>query len=161
MENTDRVSLLAAIQAGRAAFDTLLGQFAADELETAYPPDGWSVKDMMAHIAYWENYALGRLQEAADGSTPQLLGELTDEALDRINQAVLDAGPAQPLAAVQADYARVYQELWTMLQTLPDATDDPWWDLWPGPDAPLNLIRYNTTDHYEEHASDLRRWLDD
>ncbi|MFC1959895.1 DinB family protein [Chloroflexota bacterium] len=158
METYDKQALLEKVRTGRAAFDALLGQFPTDGLLTAYPPDGWSVKDMMAHIAFWEDYALGRFQDAAAGKSPQA-DELSNEDLDRINQAILDADPARTLAAVQEDYECVHQELWAALQALPDTADDPWWDLWPQRDLPLNLMGYNTYDHYEEHALDLRRWL--
>lgn len=159
MEPIDKKTLLENVRAGREAFDALLDQFSADGLEIAYPPDGWSVKDMMAHMTFWEQYALDRLQEAANGQTPQLLGDVTDEDLNRINQGILDNGPNQALDDVQAAYARTHQELVVLLDALPEASDALWWDLWPSRQVPLNVIGYNTTDHYEEHAADLRRWL--
>lgn len=157
MESYNKAALLEKVRASRADFEALLGQFPRDGLESAYPPDGWSVKDMMAHIAHWDAHALVRFQAAAAGVKPEP-DTLTDADLDRINQELLDAGPTRPLHTVQASYAQVYQDLWAALQAMPTSATDPWWDLWTG-DAPLDLIGYCTYQHYADHANDLRRWL--
>lgn len=160
MEAYDKLALLEKIQAGRAGFDALLARFPADGLESSYPPVGWSVKDMLGHITYWENITRQYFHTAANGVRPGV-PNLTNDDLDRINGEVLRVNQKRPLAEMQADYTQVYQELWPLLAAMPEDEVDPWWNLWPHSTTPLDWIGYTTYGHYEEHAADLRRWLNE
>jgi hypothetical protein len=152
---------LARIRAGRAELEAALARFDDARLADPFPPDGWSVKDVMAHIAFWEGYARARLHEASQGQAPQLLGDITQADVDRINQGALDAGRQQFLVAVQDDFRRAHAGLLAEIAAIPEDPDDPWWTLWPDRELPWLIIQYNTTDHYAEHLADVRRWLAD
>lgn len=158
-ENMDKPTMLKLVHEGWQAFQEVLARFDDAQMVQAYPPDGWSVQDMMAHISYWETYAWQRLQEADRGEKPEFGGVFDDERLNRLNQEVLDAGRTRSLSDVKAEFERVHQGLVTELERLPEDPDDPWWALWPKPEVPWQVIVYNTADHYAEHLVDLRKWL--
>lgn len=151
--------ILERARASRQQFEAILARFDDDQMAIAHDPDGWSVKDMLAHITYWESFALTRLQQATHGRTPELFGHADDEQIDAVNQAALEAGRAKPLDQVKAEFAQVHADLLAAIEAIPAAEDDPWWSLWPEPHTPKRLIFYNTYDHYDEHLADLRTWL--
>lgn len=157
---TPKGTTLQRVRAGRATLEALLARFSEAQRVESHPPDGWSVQDVLAHIAFWENYVLQRLQEAARGEAPQLYGELAEDELNRINQRALEAGRARPLDEVQDAFQRVFRDLWAALQALPEEPGDEWLALWPDPDLPWQIIASNTFDHYEEHMADLRAWAE-
>ena len=155
----DKSTMLRLTRDGWAELSAFLAQCGEAQLKAAHPPDGWSIQDMLAHIAFWENYALLRLREAGRGEKPRLHGNITEADLNRINQEVLTAGRQQTLAEVRANSQRIHQELWVELEALPEAQNSAWWSLWPDAEAPCRLIQYNTSDHYAEHLADARKWL--
>ncbi len=148
------------VRAGRAPLDALLAPLTEGQITTAHPPDGWSIKDVMAHIAFWEDYACQRLSEATRGEKPQLLGDIDEAELNRINQEALEAGRAQTMDAVRAAFDRAHRDLLAAVDAVPDDEADPWWGLWPSPVMPRRVIVYNTFDHYAEHLADIQRWLE-
>lgn len=155
----DKPTLLRRMNETREQLIVFLAKFDADQMIEVHPPDGWSIKDAMAHITFWEKYALERYQEVARGEKPQLFGDITQDDVDRINQQALEAGRALSLKEVQTAFDRVYQELWAVVQTIPENPDDAWWGLWPTPELPWQLIAYNTFEHYPEHMESIRRWV--
>lgn len=147
------------VREGRAALDARLAPLSEAQITTAHPPVGWNIKDVMAHIAFWEDYACQRLSEATRGEKPRLLGDIDEAEVDRINQEALEAGRARSLDAVQADFARTHRDLLAAIDAVPDDESDPWWGLWPDTVVPRRVIVYNTYDHYAEHLADIDRWL--
>jgi hypothetical protein len=154
----DRRAMLRLVREGRERLEGLLAQFDEAQMATSHPPDGWSVKDVMAHITFWESHVLERFKEAARGENPHLLGTISDEEVNRINQEALMAGRARSLDEVKEDFQRVHRELIGELKAIPESQEDAWWALWPKPDIPWRLIESDTYYHYEEHMASLRVW---
>jgi len=154
----DKQALLKRVRESRAELEALLAEFDDARMDESHPPDGWSVKDTLAHIAYWEGYALARFREAARGEKPQMLGAISEAEINRINQEALKAGRARSLDEVKAAFRQTHQALWDELAAIPENRGDAWWALWPEPDTPWNLITYNTYHHYGEHIQTLQTW---
>jgi uncharacterized protein (TIGR03083 family) len=146
------------VREGREELESLLATFDEAQMIEPHPPDGWSAKDVMAHIAFWESFALKRFREASQGEKPQLLGEIGEEEINRINQEALEAGRARTLDEVKSEFQRAYQELLDELVAMPEDQDDAWWAVWPAPNVLWLLIQYNTYDHYEERVTTMREW---
>jgi uncharacterized protein (TIGR03083 family) len=154
----DKETMLRMVREGREELVTLLAAFDEAQMTEPHPPDGWSIKDVIAHIAFWENYALKRFRETSRGEKPKMLGQISEEEINRINQEALEAGRARTLNEVEADFQRAHQELLDELAAMPETQDDAWWAVWPAPNVPWLLIQYNTYDHYEEHVTAMREW---
>ncbi len=159
-EQYDKSTVLARARAGRAEFEAKLAHFDESEMTISRPPMGWSVKDLMAHITFWEDYALQRFAEALRGETPRLLGQVTEQEINRVNQEALDAGRAKSLEVVRSEFTQVYAALIAQVEALPDDPADPFWSLWPEPDMPWKLVHWNTYGHYAEHAEMLHAWIE-
>ena len=108
----------------------------------------WSVKDMLAHITFWEQ----RLIAYTNGAKESLVqpGEDEQVAIDRINAEVYAANRARPLAEVRADFARSYQQALTLAESLSadDLADEVFYNLFAG----------DTFEHYREHIAMLEQW---
>jgi hypothetical protein len=158
-DQVDRQTMLKQVRAARGALEALLAEFNDAQMTASHSPDGWSVKDVMAHIAFWEDHVLARLKEAGRGERPQLLGGITEEEVNRINQETLSRSRGRPLDEVKDEFQRAHRELINEIKAIPENEDSPWWALWPDADIPWRLIQSDTCYHYEEHMATLRVWV--
>lgn len=105
----------------------------------------YSVKDILAHVTWWELHALEELNRTAD---PVNTGADAGAAVDRINQSVYEEHRDQPfeqiLAASHASFQRV-------VESLAGFTEDHLL-------ANLEDIAGDTYGHYHEHAVDINGW---
>lgn len=66
-----RATLVALLGEARRELMTSVQGLSEEETETP-GPDGWSVKDILAHVAMWEETALADMRRAARGDTAAL-----------------------------------------------------------------------------------------
>ncbi|VAW43489.1 hypothetical protein MNBD_CHLOROFLEXI01-2379 [hydrothermal vent metagenome] len=89
-----RLDLIARLAAERAfLFSSLLG-FSEAELITLEPMAGWTVKDLLAHIAFWDGFHTNRMQMVADGRIREVM-EVGD--YDLFNERLLQEQKEMPL----------------------------------------------------------------
>jgi hypothetical protein len=126
-------------------------------------PGGRSVKDMLAHLTWWDQWLLFTLPAERQGAgaavAPPLVDQIpaTDHWADEMNAKVYAHNQARELSLVQAEFAT------TRAQLLERVSQLSIYDLYdPGgiaaligqPVGPLILGIY---EHYEEHARELER----
>jgi uncharacterized protein (TIGR03083 family) len=152
----DLAALLRAVEDGRARLDALVARVPAARLAEPALHDGWSVKDVLAHVSYWEEQVAAHLDAAARGEP----GPPGDEDFDAVNRRVREARRALPLETVRQDAARAYRGVLARLRALDGAALDA-----PAPGAAAGaptlreLVAGSTSDHYAEHADTLEAWL--
>ena len=69
-EPTTKSQILTAIQAERLALETLLAKIPPAQMTLPDLHEGWSVKDILAHITAWEELMQGWVQISLRGETP-------------------------------------------------------------------------------------------
>jgi uncharacterized damage-inducible protein DinB len=113
--------LIARIKATRAELEAFIGRLSEAEL-TRPGPEGWSVKDHLAHLAAWQRAVLARYQ----GRPPwDVLG--LDVAVyqtgddDIINAALQQQSQSQTLPAVLDDLRRTQAQMLAAIEALGDA----------------------------------------
>jgi hypothetical protein len=149
----------------RAAHEELAQAIAAlpaDELVQAGVTEQWSVKDVMAHLTYWEQEVLTYIAQVERGEEPpddSLPGETNQQRVDRLNEANYQRNRSRPLDDVQVDFARSYQEMLTTVEGWDDA------DVAPGGRLEQLLgvgveqaLAGDTWEHYQEHADQIQEW---
>jgi hypothetical protein len=125
-----REQALAVLEAGQAELDTLFDQLSETELDEPATIGGgdWAAKDLMGHIAFWEELALQTVDAFRGGLTPRVARSGTDE-LNAQNQAEQAAHSATELRARAASaHAAV-------LATLRGISEADWHAPLPWPDA--------------------------
>jgi hypothetical protein len=148
-QEKSRAGLLRNTREQHAALEAQLARLSADEMTRPGVTDGWSVKDHLAHLTWWEQRIIRILGGAPDpiDSMPNVRNEdgIDD---DRVNAFVREANHARPLADVRADFDTSYAEILALIESVPD-------DVLA---AKYDRISGDTIDHYDEHARSIRAW---
>ncbi len=137
----------------RAAHEQLVALIAPLDDDAMTRPIGggeWSVKDHLAHITWWEQRIIRTLRDGAP-DLAETLGAVDISDTDQINAAIFAANRDRPLADVRGAFDASYQEMLTLIETLPDETFVERYDWLNG----------NAGGHYDEHLQMLRGWLAD
>lgn len=153
----DKATLLETLRVERARWESLLAR--VDEARMAEPGaiGAWSIKDMIAHITWYEEQALGILE------TRTLAGsDLWDVGLEQRNAAIFDQNRDRPLPEVLSEAQQVYERLLAALEMLSDEdlVDSRRFANMPDDWKPWEVISSNSFEHYLQHTPDLRDWLD-
>ncbi|MGZ3600824.1 MAG: DinB family protein [Ktedonobacterales bacterium] len=142
----DRAMLLETIQTAYDRLDATLANLSDEQLTRTGSGGGeWTVKDTLAHLAWWEHYTVRRLNGA-----PRLIQDDDDggTTLDDTNNHVYEENRQKPLAAVLSEFRDAFQQIRAEVEALPDerlADEDT-----------QGLIAGNTYDHYDEHLQTIR-----
>lgn len=130
---------------------------ATEEQMTARPgPQAdWSVKDLIAHLTFWEQDVLTSLGNSALGTTPDWNADT-----DAVNARVFEANKDRPLTDIQADFRRSLEQICDLVGGFSDAdlTDTERLKLGDGT-ALWQYIADETYEHYrDDHLPDVRAW---
>ena len=155
----DKATFLARLKQGRAEWDTLMAEVThLDEARMLEPGAAghWSVKDVIAHIAWGEREMIGVIRDHALAGSPLWQVSQTER-----NEAVYQQNRDRPLAEVIADERDAYGQVLTAVSNLEDAdfTDASRYAQMPPEWGPWQVFAGNTYEHYEEHIPLLRDWL--
>jgi uncharacterized damage-inducible protein DinB len=149
--------LTALIRATSTRMELLLSQLSVELFNQPGAVGVWSVKDVLAHIAFWERYTVNMLQAVARGKTPDLLA---DDSTERSNASVVAQYYQRPLAAVIADWQQAREDLLEALEDLDDADlNEPDRFPWSVGRTLLDRISGNSFDHEQEHIEQIRAWM--
>jgi uncharacterized protein (TIGR03083 family) len=145
-----KAELLARIRAARAELERTLAGL-DDAALSAPGPEGWAVKDHVAHLAAWGRKVLGNM----DGrKSTEVLG-VPEEVYQRgdwveINEFVRAPDKNRPAAEILAEFRQVHSTLLQRIEALPEA------ELFGADDKLRNNIAGNTYGHDDEH----RPWIE-
>lgn len=116
-----------------------------------------SIKDMIAHISWYERQMVNVMESRNFVQSP-----LWDEPLDKRNKMIMDQNHARPLEDVLAESQLVHQALLANLQNFSteDLFDPRRINGMPEDWIPWQVVASNTYEHYQEHAQDLKAWLE-
>lgn len=104
----------------------------------------WSGKDLLGHVAFWEEWVIDECRRILAGEPNAA------EDLDPLNQSQV-ADSMQASAAEQKQYRdEAHARLMTFLATIPEET--------PVFPALVKALEWETYKHYDEHAAEVRVW---
>ena len=150
--------LAALIRETSTRMELLLAQLSVAQINQPGAVGVWSVKDVLAHIAYWERYGANILRAVARGETPE---QTADDITERSNASVVAQYYQRPLSAVIADWQAAREELLDRIADLTDADlNDPARFAWSEGVTLLDLIAGSSFEHEQEHVEQIRAWLD-
>ena len=149
--------LAALIRETSTRLELLLAQLSVAEMNRPGAVGVWSVKDVLAHLAFWERHAVNTLRAVARGETPALSA---DDETERKNASVVAQYYQRPLATVIADWQQAREELLDAIENLDDADlNDPNRFPWSAGQSLLDRIAGNSYDHEQEHIEQIREWI--
>ena len=148
IEYMTRDDLWARLVEDRAALEALWQPLdEAAMLAVPGPQADWSVKDLIAHITWWESYALLQLPAALERQG----GPLTREQTDLINAGVYEQFAHMPLPDVLEAFAESFTQLEAAITPLTDEEINNGYVLF--------LLIGNTFGHYGDHYADLAAYV--
>ncbi len=116
-------------------------------------PMGWRLKDLLAHVTWYEREMLNVIRSRKLVGSPHW-----DLPLDRRNAVIYEENQARPWPEVIAESRQVYQQLLEALETLTDEdlADAGHFAEMPEAWKPWEMIASNTYEHYQQHFPDLK-----
>ena len=152
----DRQELLTNMHEGHERLEAALARMDATRMVQPVLYGLWSVKDLLAHIGFWEQYIADAYRTLQRGDVPAPTPDET--SLHEINARVFAEQRGRPLADVRREEGEAYRALLALVETASgDDLFDPRRFTWSGRRPFAELIQNNTYEHYDEHLEDLLR----
>lgn len=147
----DRVAkILAQLDAAWTAFQQSYAGLTDEQLTQPGVAGDWSVRDTIAHVAWWEEEALKHLPTILAGERlPRYAA--TYGGIDAFNALKTDENRALSLTAVRAQAEDTHRRLVAYLQGLPP-------DQIAGDERFRRRLRLDTFGHYPLHTEQIRTW---
>jgi len=153
--------LLEVMRTARSDWETLLGDVGEARLTEPGVEGDWSIKDIVAHITYYERWIADCL-EAIQRGDPLPQSEYKGISIDERNALIYEHNRTQSLADVLRDSQISFQRSIESVQGLHDK------DLYDleftrayGVDWTVHdLIEGDTYEHYQDHITSVRAWLE-
>jgi hypothetical protein len=119
-----------------------------DKMTVSWAGD-WSAKDIMGHIASWDEFSVGDLRRIARGRIP-CLAAFREADVDNWNAFLIRPRKLFPLPQIRAEFEEARAEMMAALKDLPEGL------LAQG--AMARNIFVIMANHEKDHARQLREW---
>ncbi len=153
--------LLETMRTARSNWEALLAQIGEARFTEPGVVGDWSLKDIIAHITYFETWATNCLMAIRRGE-PLPQPEYKGLSVDEENALIYERQRSLPLADVLRDSQISFQRSIASVQGLRDEdlydleftrASGAGWTL-------FDLVEGDTFGHYNEHMVSVRAWLD-
>lgn len=146
-----KTELLDRIRTGRVKIAALWVGLTADEMQQPGYNGEWSVKDLIAHLLFWEQFMIEHAPRLLAGDS------LPPFEVDPFNREAYEANRYRTLDDVRAAFRASYPQLEALVKGLPDGALDHKLAALDGA-ALGDFVAWNSSGHYEEHIDALRAW---
>ena len=144
-----REELLRAEAERWAEFVAALDGVPADRLDApGLNAEGWAVRDVMWHVAFWCSDAARALTDIAEGRFDRAREPYGADEVNRMNDREFERSRSMPPDEVRAEVHRARAAMLERFGLLNEITADA--DAWFEESGPL---------HYAEHLRELRAWV--
>ena len=155
----NRAELVLNVRTGRDRLEAALAQVDERHMTDIGLRETWSVKDLLAHLGWWEQRAAYVASTLREGQVPE--GTINATDVDQVNATVYQEHHQQPLVEVRHYEHDAYLGLLTLVEKMSendlfDPQRFPWTKGQPLADWVIN----NTYGHYDEHMPALLAWID-
>jgi hypothetical protein len=137
--------MFARVEPAFARFRSAAYSYPAEHMNDRIGDEGWTRKQMLAHIAAWHDLTTDRLIKAGMTGQPVAL----DREQEAINSAAARVAIGKTAGEVLKDVEATYARLRRQMLRMTDA------DLRLGDGWAAERIAGNTYEHYAEHMTDL------
>jgi uncharacterized damage-inducible protein DinB len=155
-EDLTKARFLAQLRKARGDWTSALARLSQDHLVQPGFCDGWSARDVVAHMAWYDREMIALLERRQLGGSQ--LWELTPDE----RNAAIHAQPSEATTGreIQAEEA-LYMRLEALTEALADSDlNDP--SMFPGMPSdwmPWQVLASNTYEHYSDHLPQVEAFL--
>lgn len=123
--------------------------------------DGWTVTDLVAHLAEWQQMFLGWYELGLAGSIPEMPARgYKWNQTPKLNRAIWEKHRSQSWAAAMAALDSGYRRIVHMVEVLsPEELLRPGHFSWTGEHPLTTYLGPNTASHYRFAIKVIHRWL--
>jgi hypothetical protein len=146
----NRSQLLKRLEKAWEAFKESYAGLSDSELMEPGVLGGWSVRDIIAHVTWWEEEALTHLPLILDGRKPPRYS-VTYGGIDAFNAQMTARKRDLPLSEVQRNQDDTHRRLIDFIQSSPE-------EQLIRETRFRHRLRLDTYSHYPEHAAAIRKW---
>jgi len=156
----DKAQWLEEIRSVRTGWENLLNEIRPERLLEPGAEGSWSVKDVLAHITYWDEVAARYLEGALKGERPAK-SKYSGLDTDEYNEALYQDNKDRSLDDLLQWSARTHERVISAVEQLSEedlanANLYPWLN-----GTPLReIVEGNGYGHMSEHTNDVRAWLE-
>ena len=160
-----KAELIREMQSARVEWDSVLAVISENRMTLPVLHGGWSVKDTIGHVAYYERWLQDWLEAAVRGQVSVASHrDLLD--VDARNAIIWNENKKRPLSEILDESHYVFDRLFQIVKLLPEsdlmaphAYDRYVIPFWDKPLALWECIADDSYEHYREHTANIRRWL--
>ena len=153
----NKAQLAATMRSTRTEFERLLAGIEPEQMTQRGVAGVWSVKDMLAHISWYQ-----REEVELFGETGVVASPLWEVDQERRNELLFDQNRDRPLDDVLAEFRYEFERLLSLVERLSEEELTT-----PGRFAgtsaerpPWRVIATHSYEHDREHMEMIRGWLD-
>ena len=152
-----KTEVISRIKAERSRWNELVAQIDDDCMLQTAPAGGWTGKDIVAHVTWYEREMVAMLKSRMLGGSDAWALPI-HERNAAVHQELKDLTPQE----VRACADRTYLELIEQLELLPEEAyaDAGYFQHMPGEWAPWKVIAGNTFKHYPKHLPAIRALIE-
>lgn len=147
-------SLIADLRRERDAFFEVLSAVEPGSMTTPGLLGEWSARELIAHLGYWTGHATEVIHLFEQGRIDD--DDLGGQTVDEVNATVARIARDTPLATVRKREEASMEALIERLRTLDEVLLP---EILPDGATLEQGVREDASDHYREHAEELRRVL--
>jgi hypothetical protein len=153
--------LLEVMHTARSNWEALLAEAGEARLAESGVEGAWSLKDIIAHISYYETWAADNVMAFRRGE-PRPQSEYKGLEMDERNARIHERLRAKSLPQVLQESQVSFQRSIEAVQGLRDEDlYDPKFTRVPDADwTVFDLLEGDTFEHYRDHIKSVRAWLD-
>jgi hypothetical protein len=157
-----KADLLEAIEREHRAFvDLVESQPPRSRSHAAVWGDGWTIKDLCAHLTEWEQMFLGWYRAGREGRAPAVPAEgYKWNETPRLNKAIWRKHRDKPWRSVREEFDSSYEEILRLAKQLEESELlTPGFFPWTKKLPLMTYLAANTSSHYRTGTKILKRWL--
>lgn len=160
-EPTTKAELLAAVHGADSALHAAYAGVERTKMEEPGVNDGWSIKDEIAHLAFWNQTLVARLEGAAAGTDPDpAVFPNSKEEIDAWNARRFAESKTLPLDDVLSEYRDTFSAVIAGVEALPEAElFDANRFAWTKGEPLERSVAGEIYEHYPEHVEQIERWV--
>ena len=152
-----KAELMAAVQKEWDNLQASLDGLTEEQMHLPGVVGDWSIKDVLAHITAWQARLITSMFRAEKGLTPDTTE--SGPAVDRFNQQWYIEMKDRPFEQVWDDLDASYHQILKRLEVShAEALFDPRHYKWMKGQPFVQYIEGDTSEHYAEHAAQIREW---
>ena len=150
----NKAELLSAMRAGHTRLDKMIDSLSEEQMLAPRLHGGWSGKDLLAHLGFWQQRTAENCQTLLNGGTPlEIVGEF---GVDTINADAYAEFHDRGLDEVCRFEQQSFQLLFDQAEKASEEDlFDPQRFAWLKGATLGSWIEGNSYGHYEEHQTDL------